>query len=237
MNDLSSDIGLLKRQFRDVHSVVSRLDHKLTEPAAIHPSPQHLVSKVLACHLLGRARTKPAAAIAAEVYGNDPDLLKALAAPGMVGKAASGPAMTTVAAFAGSSPCPAQPIPVSCKCSRRTRSTPSYRNILAPSACHRSAVAASRCRAVRRRRPCCSICRGRPADRREANGVVQRLAVSQEGGCDFDVLRRVGQAFSAFDRIRCPCHHVIRRCGFYRWRLARCQSSERHPSCRDLKLL
>jgi hypothetical protein len=36
----------------------------------------------------------------AETYGNDPDLLKALAAPGTIGKAAMTPAQTTVSGWA-----------------------------------------------------------------------------------------------------------------------------------------
>jgi hypothetical protein len=60
-----------------------------------------MLARTLACHVVGRARTKPAAAIAAEVYGNDPTLLQALAAPGMVGKAATGPAMTSDGPWAG----------------------------------------------------------------------------------------------------------------------------------------
>jgi hypothetical protein len=38
MNDLSSTVGLMRREFRDVHSVVSRMDHqvhRLVEPRAM----------------------------------------------------------------------------------------------------------------------------------------------------------------------------------------------------------
>ena len=98
MNDLASDIGLLKRQFRDVHSMVSRLDRQPQRPN--HPSPQHLLAKTLACYLLSRKRRQPPAAIAAEAYGNDRDVLQALSTPGMIGKSAMTPAMTTVAGWA-----------------------------------------------------------------------------------------------------------------------------------------
>ena len=104
MNDLASDIGLLKRGFRDVHSVVSRLDRqmrRLVEPSANHATPNQLLAKLLTCHVIGRKNARPAAATAAELYANDPGLLVALARPGMIGKAASAPATTTAATWAG----------------------------------------------------------------------------------------------------------------------------------------
>jgi hypothetical protein len=101
MNDISSDIGLLRREVRDVRGIVANLDNRSrkAESAAIHP--QQLLARTLTCHAIGRQRARPAAAVAAETYGNDPALLKALASPGLVGKAASGPAMTSDAAWAG----------------------------------------------------------------------------------------------------------------------------------------
>jgi hypothetical protein len=61
MNDLSSDVGLLKRQFRDVHSVVSRLDRHGFRPN--RPSPQQLFARMAARYVLGRQKTRAAAAV------------------------------------------------------------------------------------------------------------------------------------------------------------------------------
>ena len=46
--------GLVRREFRDVHAVVARLDHqvrRLVEPAAIH-RPAGLVARYAACKLI-----------------------------------------------------------------------------------------------------------------------------------------------------------------------------------------
>ena len=59
-----------------------------------------MLGKVLACHVLGRRKSCPAARIAAEAYNNHPDLLKAMAAPGLIGKSAMTPAQTTVSGWA-----------------------------------------------------------------------------------------------------------------------------------------
>jgi hypothetical protein len=112
MDDLfsSSDSGLLRRQFRDIHSMVSRLDQQLRGPPSI-PTPRALLGKLLACHALATKNEEPAARIAAEVYRNSPLLLEALARPnslvspkhgegGIVSKAASVPAQTTLTGWA-----------------------------------------------------------------------------------------------------------------------------------------
>jgi hypothetical protein len=54
---------------------------------------------VIACHVIGRRKARSAAA-ASEIYGNDAAVLKALAAPGLIGKAATGPARTDTATWA-----------------------------------------------------------------------------------------------------------------------------------------
>lgn len=105
MPDFTSDIsdsGLLKRQFRDMHSMISRLDQqsRSSEPART-PNPRELLGRLLTCHAISQKKNETVARTAAEVYGNSPMLLQALARPGaVVNKAASAPAMTTVSGWA-----------------------------------------------------------------------------------------------------------------------------------------
>ena len=94
MNDYS-DIGLLKRSFRDVHAVVSRLDtqmRRLIEPAAID-RPGGLVARAAACHLLAKWERRGAEDVARQHFARDNDLHHLI-------RAASGPAMTGVAGWA-----------------------------------------------------------------------------------------------------------------------------------------
>lgn len=98
----SSDAGLMRRQFRDMHSMISRLDQqsRSNEPARI-PNPRALLGKLLTCYAISQKNDEPVARTAAEIYGNSPLLLQALARPGsIVNKAASAPAMTSVAGWA-----------------------------------------------------------------------------------------------------------------------------------------
>ena len=89
MNDLetlTASFGLLKREFRDAHAVLSRLDAGMATAHRAQPSPRDLLARVIACHVTGRHKTRAAAAVAAEHYGNDAAVLKALASPGRIGK-------------------------------------------------------------------------------------------------------------------------------------------------------
>jgi len=104
MNDLSADIGLLKRQVRDVQSVAGNIQNhlrKLDQPQRARPSPQHLFARAMCCYVLGMRQTRAPAAIAGEVFGNDAALLNGLARPGAIGKSVTNPANTTTAAWAG----------------------------------------------------------------------------------------------------------------------------------------
>jgi hypothetical protein len=97
MNDLSSDIGLLKRQFRDVHAVVSRLDtqtRKLFEPVAA-PRPAGLTARFAACCLIAKLERRTAADVAKQSFADDRDLQHLIEL-----RAASGPATTTQATWA-----------------------------------------------------------------------------------------------------------------------------------------
>ena len=54
LENITTSFGLVRREFRDVHAVVSRLDHqvrRLIEPAAIH-RPGGLVARYAACKLI-----------------------------------------------------------------------------------------------------------------------------------------------------------------------------------------
>lgn len=96
MNDLS-DIGLLRRQFRDVHSVVSRLDtqtRKLFEPSA-PPRPAGLTARLAACHLIARARHSETETVGRQYFGGDNELAQLITM-----KSATGPAMSSVAGWA-----------------------------------------------------------------------------------------------------------------------------------------
>jgi hypothetical protein len=84
----------------DTHAVVSRLDASMATARRAQPLPRDLLARVIACHVIGRRKARSAAAAASEIYGNDAAVLKALAAPGLIGKAATGPARTDTATWA-----------------------------------------------------------------------------------------------------------------------------------------
>ena len=94
MNDITHTLGLLRSEVRDARAIASNIDQNLRAQRPNHPSPQAL-PHVLACHVFGRRKNCAAARIAADAYNNDPNLLKAaMAAPGLIGKSATAPAMT-----------------------------------------------------------------------------------------------------------------------------------------------
>lgn len=93
MQNLPADRDVLRRQIHD-----DLIQHQRGQRPP--PTARELFARVLACHVTGSRDTRPAALVAAEQYANDPALLKALAAPGMIGKAAIGPALTTQTGWA-----------------------------------------------------------------------------------------------------------------------------------------
>jgi hypothetical protein len=97
MNDLTSEIGLVKRQLRDVLAVASNVDHrtrKLVEPSAIHRSGG-LVARLAAVELLARSQKRLRGDVAKQYFRDDNDL-----APLIELKAAMAPAQTTVSGWA-----------------------------------------------------------------------------------------------------------------------------------------
>jgi hypothetical protein len=75
MNDLS-DIGLLKREFRDVHSVVSRLDtqvRRLVEPQPLR-RPACICARLGAVALLARAQKRKPADVAKQAFADDREI-------------------------------------------------------------------------------------------------------------------------------------------------------------------
>jgi integrase len=78
MNDLSSTVGLMRREFRDVHAVVSRLDHqlrKLIDGRAVLDRPGGLIARSALCHVLGHLQGKDADDIARELFGTEARLM------------------------------------------------------------------------------------------------------------------------------------------------------------------
>ena len=70
LENITVSFGLVRREFRDVHAIVSRLDTSIAVARGAIPSPRDLLARTLACHALGRHKSRPAAAVAAELYSN-----------------------------------------------------------------------------------------------------------------------------------------------------------------------
>jgi hydrogenase maturation factor HypE len=87
------DIGLFRRELRDVRAVVANIDHrtrKLIEPVVIH-RPAGLVARYAACKLIAIKEKRTPEAIAKQHFADDRDLAHLIEL-----KAAVTPAMTTV---------------------------------------------------------------------------------------------------------------------------------------------
>jgi hypothetical protein len=97
IENLSASFGLVRREFRDVHAVVSRLDHqtrKLFEPSA-RPRPGGLVARLATVQLLASSARRQPADVAKQHFGDDRDLSHLIEFKG-----AMAPAQTTVAGWA-----------------------------------------------------------------------------------------------------------------------------------------
>jgi hypothetical protein len=100
MSNLSSDtVGLMRREFRDVHSVVSRMDHQLRrltgDGRATINRAGGLVVRAGLCSLLGHLRGQDADQIARELFPVDRDLDRL-----MQFRAVASPTNTTVTGWA-----------------------------------------------------------------------------------------------------------------------------------------
>ena len=98
MNDLASTIGLMRREFRDVHAVVSRLDHqtrKLFEPSTTIHRPRGIVARFAAVQLLARMQKCRAADFVKQHFADDRDLTRLVEM-----RTAMAPATTTATTWA-----------------------------------------------------------------------------------------------------------------------------------------
>src|SRR4029077_2841287 len=99
MNDLTAELGLLKRQARDAQSVMGNIQHlvrKLVDVrASAHERPGGLVARCAAAHVLGHVQKSGPAEVAAKHFATDRQLDQML-----VIKSAVSPASTTVATWA-----------------------------------------------------------------------------------------------------------------------------------------
>jgi hypothetical protein len=101
LENLTASFGLVRREFRDAHAVVSRLDtqmRRLVEPRAL-PRPGGLVARFAAVGLIARAEKRNGEAVAKQYFPDDRDLAQLI-----TWKSATRPAMTTVAGWVNSPP-------------------------------------------------------------------------------------------------------------------------------------
>ena len=98
MNDLSADIGLLKRQVRDVQSVAGNIQHqvrKLDQPRTME-RPGGLVARFAARSVISRATRQSIDGVAKQHFAADRDLQHLIEL-----RTISGPATTSTTAWAG----------------------------------------------------------------------------------------------------------------------------------------
>ena len=67
MNDLSSDIGLLRREVRDVRAI----QHRRQNPQPVRRAASGLVARFATVELPARAQKRPAAAVAKQHFADD----------------------------------------------------------------------------------------------------------------------------------------------------------------------
>ena len=97
MNDFTHIVGLLRREFRDTHAVVSNIDHrtrKLVDPPRI-ARPAGLIARLAAATVMARIERRGIDVIARQNFPNDTDLAALITM-----RAATGPAMTSQTGWA-----------------------------------------------------------------------------------------------------------------------------------------
>jgi Phage capsid family len=97
VENLTADFGLMKREFRDARSVLSRLGHqtrKLFEPR-LRARPGGLTARFAVCELFARTERRKPADVARQHFADDRDLARLIELKGAVA-----PAQTTVAGWA-----------------------------------------------------------------------------------------------------------------------------------------
>jgi hypothetical protein len=98
MNDISSTIGLMRREFRDTHAVVSRVDHqlrRLIDGRASIDRPGGLTARAAVCALFSHTQRRGADDIAREHFRADRDLDRLLTQ-----RATTSPASTSAVGWA-----------------------------------------------------------------------------------------------------------------------------------------
>ena len=80
MNEITQhDIGLFRRELRDVRAVVANIDHrtrKLIEPVSVH-RPAGVVARYAACKLIAIKEKRTPEAVAKQHFGRDTELARA----------------------------------------------------------------------------------------------------------------------------------------------------------------
>jgi hypothetical protein len=97
LENITASFGLVRREFKDVHAVVSRLDtqvRRLAQPRA-RPRPGGLVARLAACHLIAHKEKRRPAGVCRQHFAVDRDLANLIELKGAVT-----PAQTTVATWA-----------------------------------------------------------------------------------------------------------------------------------------
>jgi hypothetical protein len=97
LENIIASFGLVRREFKDVHAVVSRLDiqvRRLAQPRA-RPRPGGLVARLAACHLIAHKEKRRPAGVCRQHFAVDRDLANLIELKGAVT-----PAQTTVATWA-----------------------------------------------------------------------------------------------------------------------------------------
>ncbi|MEH2560213.1 hypothetical protein V1286_007742 [Bradyrhizobium algeriense] len=87
LENITASFGLVRREFKDVHAVVSRLDtqvRRLAEPRARPRPPGGLVARLAACHLIAHKEKRRPADVCRQHFADDRDLANLIELKGAV---------------------------------------------------------------------------------------------------------------------------------------------------------